>query len=172
MGVVDVLRTIQDHVPNPLDPLGTLFGVVVDTNIATSSTIAVPTSYTRAMLDYARANPLDGALLLVGLGRNPVYHSGGWILSVQTGAAAMTLDRHIFAKAPLSIGTYVHEMVHVGQYGVTGRTGFLVSYFGLSAMTIAKRLIARENLDVMQSSPHEDQAYNLERRFLSWRASA
>ena len=56
-------------------------------------------------------------------------------------------------------------MVHVGQYGLLGPTVFLVSYFGLSLATIVKRLLAREPLDPMSSSPHERQAYDLEGRF-------
>lgn len=163
---------LLDGVPNPLDPIGSLFGVVIDTNVLSSSYISVPSAYRSILAEYAVATPSDGIPLLAGLGRFPTYHAGGWILSVQTGAEAITLDRHVFTHAPLKIDTYVHEMVHVAQYGVTGRTGFLVSYFGLSAATIAARLIAREPLNVMQSSPHENQAYNLEGRFRRWLATA
>jgi hypothetical protein len=42
---------------------------------------------------------------------------------------------------------------------------------GLSALTIAKRFVMREELNMMDSSPHEMQAYNLEQRFLKWYAS-
>ena len=164
MGLTDVLASI--------DPLGTLFGMVVDSNIATSTRIVVPPAYTLALAEYARANPADGAPLFRGVARNPVYHAGGWILQVQTGAEAMTLDLHVFTKAPLKIDTYVHEMVHVAQYAAAGRVGFLVSYFGQSAATIAERLMTRKPLNVMRSSPHENQAYELDRRFRQWLAKA
>jgi hypothetical protein len=56
-------------------------------------------------------------------------------------------------------------MVHIDQYARLGRATFLESYFGLSLVTIIKRAIAREPLNVMMSSPHEKEAYALERRF-------
>src|SRR5438132_5265759 len=92
----------------------------------------------------------------------------GEILRVQSGAEAMTLDRHVFTHTPLQIDTYVHELVHVTQYALVGRPGFLVSYFGLSAAEIARRFVKREQLNVMDSSPHENRAYELERRFRTW----
>jgi len=83
----------------------------------------------------------------------------------------MTLDTYIFVRGQLDLKTYIHELVHVTQYATVGRTGFLVSYFGLSAATVAKRFVMREPLDMMQSSPHETQAYNLADRFMAWWAN-
>ena len=56
-------------------------------------------------------------------------------------------------------------MVHIDQYARLGRAAFLESYFGMSLLTIIKRAIAREPLNVMMSSPHEQAAYALEKRF-------
>jgi hypothetical protein len=133
--------------------------------------IPIPSRYRTKLLQYAAAAPLDGAMLLPGLLRDPWYYRGGWILDVQTNANAMTLDDYVFVDGDLDIGTYVHEMVHVTQYAALGRTRFLVSYFGLSAATIAKRFIMREPINMMRSSPHENQAYDLEQRFLAWLAA-
>ncbi len=162
MGVLDAVT----------DPLAPAFDVAVSTNVLTSSIVPIPAAYVRCLVEYANARPSDGAVLLVGFVRVPTYHSGGWILRVQTGAEAMTLDTDVFVNPPLHIDTYVHEMVHVGQYKFLGKTGFLVSYFGLSAAIIAERFIARRPLNVFSSSPHEMQAYNLEGRFRSWLRSA
>jgi hypothetical protein len=167
MGLGELINEVGDRVTNIM-PLDTLFGMVVDTNIASSSVIAVPTTYTSITREYAASNFTDGLILNRALLRFPVYHRDGWILRVQTGAEAMTLDRHVFTHAPLKIDTYVHELVHVTQYALVGRTGFLVSYFGLSAAEIAWRFVKRKPLNVMDSSPHENQAYELERRFRTW----
>lgn len=174
----DVLDVVEQGVDlvraginvNPLNPIDSIFGAVIQSNIAMASPITVPAYYSRKLREYATASPLDGVFLLAGMVRLPMYYSGGWILDVQTGAEAMTLDQSVFVRGDLSIGTYVHEMVHVGQY-VMGRTAFLVSYFGLSALTLAYRLARRQPLKVFDSSPHEGQAYAIEERFMAWLAS-
>jgi hypothetical protein len=152
-----------------IDPIGPLWTAVVGSNIAVASSISVPASYTAALNSYAAANPDDGAKLTAGLGNNPDYYTGGWILDVQTGAKAMTLGSAVFVRGNLDIDTYVHEMVHVNQYGVLGPTGFLVSYFGLSALEIGRRLAKHLPLDPMSSSPQESDAYAIQGRFVSWR---
>ena len=67
--------------------------------------------------------------------------------------------------------TYVHEMVHIHQYHKLGRSAFLASYFGLSFATILWRLLRGKAINVMNSSPHEKAAYQLERRFSAWIAT-
>jgi len=171
MGLGEFLSEVEDRVTNIM-PLNVLFGTVIDTNIATSSMIAVPPAYTSIVKEYAGTSRSDGLILPAALARFPVFHGGGWILRVQSGAEAMTLDRHVFTHTPLRLDTYAHELVHVAQYALVGRTGFLVSYFGLSAAEIARRFVKREPLNVMDSSPHENQAYNLERRFRTWLRTA
>ena len=88
-----------------------------------------------------------------------------------TNAAAMTLDTSIFVTGQLSLKTYTHELVHVTQYGSMTSAAFLASYFGLCAITIARYLINREPLNMMRSSPHEEQAYQLARRFQNWHST-
>jgi hypothetical protein len=182
-------RDWYDYLPSPLNPLGPLgeltgirfpgigsvtdplavpFEAAMQSNRAMADRITVPDKYREKLYQYAQEAPLDGFWLVKALLRSPRFYKGGWILDVQTGAKAMTLDNYVFVKGDLDIGTYIHELVHVTQYAFLGRTKFLMSYFGLSAVTIAKRFIMQEDLDMMDSSPHEMQAYELEKRFLAW----
>lgn len=167
--------SIEDAVRTALGPAGSLlsagddiFDGVVESNVNFSSYAGIPANYILRLLEYANSNASDGALLRRGFFRYPAYHFGGWILDIQTHAEAMTLDTDVFVHTPLHLDTYVHEMVHVGQYGLLGKSLFLISYFGLSLATILKRLVNREPLDPMSSSPHEMQAYELEGRFRNW----
>jgi N-acetylmuramoyl-L-alanine amidase len=144
------------------------FETAVSTNIAMASPITVPPDHERKLRAYAAANPGDGAKLLAGLARNPRFYQGGWILDVQTGASAMTLDTSVFVRESLSVSTYVHEMVHVAQYGDLGRPAFLEAYFSLALAEIIRRLINRLPLDPMTASPLETEAYDIERRFEAW----
>ncbi|MGN6105218.1 MAG: hypothetical protein ACTHU0_08950 [Kofleriaceae bacterium] len=154
-----------------VDPIANIFHRVVDTNKLVATRYQPPQRYYDKVRQYAAAHPGDGLWLILGLAQDPRFWQGGWILDVQTGAAAMTLDRDVFFRDSLSIETFAHEVVHVAQYAVVGPGGFLVSYFGLSALTIAYRLARGEALQVMQSSPHENQAYEIEQRFQTWLAA-
>ena len=169
LGVVGELTGIR--FPSVTDPLGGVFEAAIQTNRAMADRISVPDLYRRKLLEYAEDEWLDGAILLRALARSPRFYKGGWILDVQSDAKAMTLDSYVFVDGELRIQDYIHELVHVTQYATTGRTHFLTSYFGLSALTIAKRFIAREPINMMRSSPHENQAYDLEQRFLEWYAT-
>ena len=154
-----------------LDPIAPIFQGIILTNVASASRISIPSGpidWRGRVLQYARSAPVDGAVLAGAFVRGPAFHRGGWILSLQSNAGAMTLDKHVFVRGTLSLSTYVHELVHVMQYGALGATSFLTSYFGASAAVIAYRLARRQPLNVMQSSPHEMQAYALEARFDAW----
>ena len=159
---------LPDWVPTITDPIAPVFEGVMQTNRAMAEPITVRPYYRDKLIEYAAANPADGLMLLPALLRGPRFFNGGWILDVQTGAKAMTLDTYIFVRGELDLNTYIHELVHVTQYAALGRSAFLVSYFGLSAATIAKRFIMREPLNMMESSPHEVQAYDLAERFMAW----
>ncbi len=151
-----------------VDPIAMLFAKVVASNVAAASPITVPPRYETLLKAYATANSADGAVLSTGLARGPVYYAGGWILDIQKAAKAMTLDTSVFVRGELNLKTYIHEMVHVNQYGSLGPTAFLAGYFGLSAAEIAKRLAMRLPIDPMKASPYEQQAYALEDRFMDW----
>jgi hypothetical protein len=45
---------------------------------------------------------------------------------------------------------------------------FLVSYFGLSGLTILSRWLRGAPINMMRSSPHENQAYDIASRFMRW----
>ena len=172
LGVVGELTGIRfPSIGSVTDPLGGVFEAAIQTNRAMADRISVPDLYRRKLLEYAEDEWLDGAILLRALARSPRFYKGGWILDVQSDAKAMTLDSYVFVDGELRIQDYIHELVHVTQYATTGRTHFLTSYFGLSALTIAKRFIAREPINMMRSSPHENQAYDPEQRFLEWYAT-
>jgi hypothetical protein len=165
-GILDIIGDIAEAT------IDAIFREVVSSNVSDSSGITIPGDWPDIAREYAATNSADSGVLLPALGRSPTYHSGGWIMDLQPGAAAMTLDTDIFVSGSLTLGTYVHELVHVTQYASLGPTGFLVSYFGQSAATIARRLIERKPLNVMRSSPHEEAAYQLEQRFSDWHISA
>ncbi|HSS02501.1 MAG TPA: papain-like cysteine protease family protein [Kofleriaceae bacterium] len=162
---------IVDSITDAVDPIANVFHRAVDTNKVVATAFTPPARYYDKVRAYAAANTADGVWLTMGLARDPRFWQGGWILDIQTGASAMTLDRDVFFRDSLSIGTFAHELVHVGQYAILGPTDFLVSYFGLSAATIAWRFVRGEPLEVMRSSPHENQAYEIGRRFEAWLAA-
>lgn len=153
---------------SPFAPLDMIFDGVVVSNIAVAAAISIPPDWKFKVLQYSRTNILDGVMLLPALARFPDFHRGSWIMNLQPAAAAMTLDRNIFVSGLLSLSTFVHELVHVTQYGILGEILFLVSYFGASAAEIARRWLMRQPLNPMRSSPHEAQAYALAARFDRW----
>lgn len=166
---VPVVGRVAGAIPGVKDPLAPIFASVVATNVVQARRLSVPSEYTDLVRRYIAANANDGAWLARGLKARPRFHTGGWILTLQPNAAAMTLDNDVFVKdGSLPVRLYVHELVHVGQYKVFGRTAFLTTYFGLSAATIASRLIRRKPLEPMKSSPHEKSAYAIDRRFAAW----
>jgi hypothetical protein len=135
---------------------------------ASATKITMPQGHIDALKKYARSNPDDGRLLLNALDQDPSFYKGGWLLDAQGDAEAITFGNSIFFNAsPPSTRTFIHEMVHIDQYDRLGRSAFLASYFGLSLATIIKRAIAGEPIEVMQSSPHEREAYALEKRFVA-----
>ncbi|HET9956718.1 MAG TPA: hypothetical protein VFQ61_19615 [Polyangiaceae bacterium] len=164
----EVGNILLDHVRNAGDPIGMVFEQVVTTNRLCSSMVVIPQLFVDRVREYSRANRADGIILEAALKRAPVFREGGWVVALNSSAGAMTLDRHVFFGGALSLTGYLHELVHVAQYAVAGRTRFLVSYFGLSAAEIARRLLLRRPLGAMKSSPHETQAYALEDRFADW----
>jgi hypothetical protein len=151
------------------DPLWLTFKGIVKSNQVGAERQPVPPHYKRIVLDYARENPADGAILRAGLARNPRFWKGGWIMNLQPDAQAMTLDTDVFFNpGKFDIALYVHEMVHVAQYGTLGISGFSTSYFGIIRATIIHRWCHNKPINKMRSSPHERRAYALECRFLDW----
>jgi hypothetical protein len=138
---------------------------------ASASKISIPSDYVDKLKAYAAYNTDDGEILKDALSIGPSHYKGGVLVGANSSAAAMTFGNSIFYADTPSVDTFIHEMVHIHQYHVLGRSAFLASYFGLSLATIVKRLLAGQSLDVMSSSPHEQQAYNLEARFKAWRQS-
>ena len=121
---------------------------------------------------YAAAHPADGARLLAGLARGPRFVVGGRLLKLQPRAIAITLDTTVFCREPIGAEIYVHEVVHVAQYGELGVGRFLVRYFGLALVEIVRRARRGDPIDAMTASPLEDEAYAIEARFAAWARTA
>lgn len=151
------------------DPLYQGFRRMVTLSILSSrGLVAPPARWLGVVARYAASAPADGFFLAHALAHLPTFHRGGLILDLQPGATAMTLDHDVFVRGALSLKTFVHELVHVSQYAALGIDAFLVSYFGMSGLTIAYRWAAGSPLNPMRSSPHEAQAYGLAARFDTW----
>ena len=136
---------------------------------ASASKHSLSALYPDELKKYAEANQADGKILLNALDKAPSHYTGGVLLGAQKDAEAITFGNSIFYRNDPKLSTYIHEMVHINQYDLLGREAFLVSYFGISLATIIKRALNGDPLDVMKSSPHEIQAYDLEKRFRKWR---
>jgi len=93
--------------------LAAAFRQVVDSNRNAARKYEIPQNYIDAVKVYATMVPEDGKILLAALARKPRFHVGGWILDIQTGAEAMTLDNDVFCVKEPSLDTFVHELVHV-----------------------------------------------------------
>lgn len=147
-----------------------LFRSVAASNRGGASTITVPEKQESRVRKFAADNPVDGAILLRAFDRTPRFHRGGWIMNLQPGAAAMTLDSYVFIPRhdQLSLATYVHELVHVWHYGRLGPLGFLEAYFGVGAEEVLQRMQKREPLNPSDASPLEEAAFALEARFVEW----
>jgi hypothetical protein len=146
-----------------------LFGKVVLSNRLVARPFPVPERYVTAVEQYAAAAPEDGKILLAALKRKPKYYVGGWILDVQSGAEAMTLDHDVFCVKEPTVDTFVHELVHVKQYGDVGPAKFLSNYFGEAGYEVIRALLAREDIDPFSASTYEKEGYALEKRFQAWR---
>jgi len=162
------VRQAAGDVVGVVDPVKRLFGMVVASNKAVAKHVPIPRHFLDKLHEYAAHSRQDGAILQRALRRKPKFYKGGWIMRLQPQAGAMTLDRAVFFTGSLSVRTYIHELVHVDQYRRLGVTAFLVSFFGISAVTVLKRLLQRKPLQVMKSSPHEKQAYAIDHRFAQW----
>ncbi len=138
---------------------------------ASASKTSIPAWFIEKLRAYAAYNAADGAVLKNALAEGPSHYIGGVLLGGNKDAAAITFGNSVFYGEQPDVDTYVHEMVHINQYQVLGRQAFVLSYFGLSAATIAKRLLMGQPIRAMRSSPHEEQAYQLEQRFKTWRQS-
>jgi hypothetical protein len=136
-----------------------------------ASRTSIPASFVQDLRDYAASNAADGRILLNALAQGPSHYRGGLLLGGNEDAAAITFGNSVFYGSAPDVDTYIHEMVHINQYHVLGRKAFVLSYFGASALTIAARAIRGQPIRAMRSSPHEEQAYQLEQRFKNWRAA-
>lgn len=163
-------KSNEDFLLSDLNPINAIFRMVVNDNIKNATKISIPSSWATVIDTYAKFNTSDGAILKAALKRKPSVYKGGWIMDIQKKAFAMTLDTAIFFQPTetFNLGTYVHELTHVRQYGVVGPATFLVNYFGESAYNVVKAFINKTTINEMKSSSYETEAYALESRFAEW----
>jgi hypothetical protein len=161
----------------PYVDVGGLFGVGFDTLFygfkyactSSASELSVPDEWNLNASNYLinESTPqTDRDKIIAGSARRPTYYSGGLILDLNSNAGAMTLDDCVFVRSGnWDPNTYIHEMVHVGQYGDLGPEGFLTVYFGSSALEILRRWASDEPTDPMTASYLETEAYEIGNRF-------
>jgi hypothetical protein len=145
------------------------FDQLVKASIGTSTgPLAVVPAWDADIDTYARYNTADGARIQAGRSRSPRWHQDGLVLTIQRGAAAMTLGADIFVRSGhWNEWTYVHELVHVAQYNA-GKVPFVISYLSLAAKEIAERVLTGKPIDPLTASPYEKEAYGVQNRFMDW----
>ena len=132
----------------------------------------IDTSWRQLALQYSRENPTDGGWIRMGLARMPDFWLGGWFIG-EAGSEthAITLDDDVFFNPDTAgepnVDTYVHELVHVAQYGILGVTGFLGSY----AQEFVEGYVGSggDDMEAYHQIAHEQQATAIEERFSEWR---
>jgi hypothetical protein len=171
---MDLPDWVTSNVPELLFPLeaplvDTLFAAFKQHCISTASGLGPDGDWVTRLNAYLEASATsddDKTKIRAGRDRNPSYYQGGAVLDYNSGAGAMTLDDCVFVRpGNWEPNTYVHEMVHVGQYGHLGVSGFLAEYFGSSAVTVIEKWVRGEPIDLMTSSYLETDAYAIGNRF-------
>ena len=143
-----------------------LFEAAVTYGRAKSTTHPIPASFDTDLDGYAAANPADGKILTAARARQPTFHNGGLVPS---DALAMTLDTDVFCgSGEPTVDTYIHELVHVWQYGEVGPVRFIENLLGSAAFGTMARIARGQPVDIMKASSYEMQAYNIECRFKKW----
>jgi hypothetical protein len=144
----------------------------VESNEEDATFVTLDPTWRQLALEYSAFNESDGTWIKLGLRRIPDTWKGSWVLE-QAGSEtnAITLDRAIFFNPEVSgepnVDTYVHELVHVAQYGMLGVQGFLGSY----AIDYVKGLVGGggDTMKAYHAIRHEKQAAAIEGRFKAWR---
>jgi len=139
--------------------------------VASASSLSVPEEWVADVSTYISQSTTpadDSHKVTAGSRRSPSYYSGGLVLRLNSNAAAITLDDCVFVGSDWNPNTYIHEMVHVGQYGALGVEGFLYAYFGSAALDLLEKWARDEPTDPMTSSYLETEAYDLAARYSAW----
>jgi hypothetical protein len=172
-----VSQLLQRDVDDVLDVLGgpamriteaalqPMFDAAVRYGRSTATPFEAPDWYTDALRDYAFEHPQDAPVLWAGWMRRPRFHVGGLVPS---DAHAMTMDLDVFCNGPPNVGTWIHELVHVAQYGSVGPTRFLINMLGSESAAVLVKLVRGEKFDLFKNSAYEVEGYSLERRYWEW----
>jgi hypothetical protein len=181
--------------PIPLDvligPVGRIglnavWDRVVSSNRETAKPIPIPSSFPLTASAYATHAPEDGKILQEAIARKPRFWVGGWLIDKQDEAEAITLDRDVFVSPSMlekpdgprsdsiptvRLSTYMHELVHVKQYGDVGWLRFLSNYYGEVAEAEILSRLQGGDIDPFRASTYEKEGYELEERFKGWQAA-
>lgn len=146
----------------------TLFWAFKHACVASASSLSIPGEWVADVSTYISRSStpaFDSEKITAGANRSPAYYWGGLAMHLNGDAAAITLDDCVFVGSDWNPDTYVHEMVHVGQYGAYGVEGFLAAYFGSAAIEIVRRWARGESTSRMDASYLETEAYDIGHRY-------
>jgi hypothetical protein len=152
----------------------TVWDSFVEANRVDADVVGIPSEWRDLAAEYANAFPDDGRWIRKGLGRKPRWWKGGFLIG-EAGYAthAITLDRDVFFNDARSdepsVDTYVHELVHVGQFGDLGVAGFLGTYLKEFLQHWLEGQLSRSDTDPYHDIVHEKHARGVEERFVAWR---
>jgi len=149
-----------------------VWNTFVATNRSQARYFPVPAEWRQLAGEYSLENPDDGKWIRDGITRMPDFWLGGGLVA-QAGSAthAITLDHDVFINPDSSgephVDTFVHELIHVAQYGKLGVVGFLGSYAG----EFGKGFIEGDfdSDAAYHNIRHEQAASAIEGRFSKWR---
>jgi hypothetical protein len=149
----------------------TVWDAFVAENRAGAKYFPVPDEWRLLAGTYSLENPDDGKWIRDGIKRMPDFWIGGGLIAhAGSETHAITLDHDVFINPDTygepNVDTFVHELIHVAQYGKLGITGFLGSY----AAEFARGFIEEGSFDAAYHDiRHESAAVAIEERFSKWR---
>jgi hypothetical protein len=173
VGVADIASVDWSKLSDVLSQL-TVWDMFVEANRSQAKIVAIPSEWRDLAGEYAGEFPDDGRWIRAGILRKPRWWSGGFLID-EAGyeTHAITLDRDVFfnpaRRDEPSVDTYVHELVHVGQYGDLGVAGFLGSYLGEYLKHYLEGVVSGDDTKAYHDILHEKHARGIELRFQAWR---
>jgi len=170
---VSVADLAELEIPDALLEL-TVWDQFVELSRSQADVFAPSTPWRELALTYAKEHPDDGRWIWAGDRRRPRFHTGGPLVAMAGAEThAITLDRDVFfnpaTRGEPHIDTYVHELVHVAQYGNLGVAGFLGTYLGEFLKHFVEGKLSGKDTDPYHAIVHEVSAKAIEDRFSAWR---
>jgi hypothetical protein len=170
---VRVTDFVQPGIPDVLFEL-TLWDQFVALNRSQAEVVGIPSEWRDLAGEYAGEFPEDGRWIKAGVLRKPRFWLGGGLVArAGPETHAITLDRDVFfnpeTEGEPHVDTYVHELVHVAQYGDLGVPGFLGTYLAEFLTHLAEGKLTGDDTKAYHDIVHERHAAGIEKRFQTWR---